>query len=115
VAFVWVLEREMALVPEHEMHLTAHAQDRNQRVGLGEGWRAMPVRALGKFVGPPTLRLHCPPQREGCWGGPHPKSEPVSERWIDPGDDQTRHGRPSIGDSDRDQLGQRLTPSRTAR
>jgi hypothetical protein len=53
VAFVWVLEREMALVPEHEMHLTAHAQDRNQRVGLGEGWRAMPVRALGKFVGRP--------------------------------------------------------------
>jgi len=27
VAFVWVLEREMALMPEHEMHLTAHAPD----------------------------------------------------------------------------------------
>jgi hypothetical protein len=27
VAFVRVLEREMALVPEHDMHLTAHAPD----------------------------------------------------------------------------------------
>jgi hypothetical protein len=27
VAFVWVLEREMAPVPGHEMHLTAHAPD----------------------------------------------------------------------------------------
>ena len=27
VAFVWVLEREMALMPEHDMHLTAHAPD----------------------------------------------------------------------------------------
>lgn len=25
VAFVWVLEREMTLVPEHGMHLSAHA------------------------------------------------------------------------------------------
>jgi hypothetical protein len=27
VAFVWVLERERALMPEHDMHLTAHAPD----------------------------------------------------------------------------------------
>jgi hypothetical protein len=67
---------------------------------------------------PPTLRLRCPPQREGCWGEPHPKSEPHSERWIDPGDDQdtpptAEHRR--TGDFDCDQLGQRVTPSRTAR
>jgi hypothetical protein len=27
IAFVWVLEREMALMPEHDMHLTTHAPD----------------------------------------------------------------------------------------
>jgi hypothetical protein len=27
IAFVWVLEREMALMPQHDMHLTAHAHD----------------------------------------------------------------------------------------
>jgi hypothetical protein len=26
IAFVWVLEREMALMPEHDVHLTAHAR-----------------------------------------------------------------------------------------
>jgi len=53
----------------------------------GEHW----ARSCGVGRPPtrsPSLRLRCPPQREGCWGGPHPKSEPLSERWIDPGDDQ---------------------------